>query len=169
MRYVTVGVVFFICAIIQTNIIGYIDVLNIKPNLFIVLIASFALLNGAFEGAVIGLIAGFIQDIILGNSVGGYTLLGMYLGIAVGALNKRFVKDNLFVAIPFVFLATIVYEAVFYFFATFLFGQTDIIYAISKIIFPEALYNAIAAILFFPIVKLINKPYKEHAKFSNKY
>ncbi len=169
MRFITIGIVLFISAIIQAQIMGNIRLFGVQPNLAIVLIACFALACGKFDGAVVGLIAGFMQDLIMGTSVGGYTILGMYLGLAVGALNKRFVKDSIFVAISFVFLSTIAYELVLYFFALFFKGQTDILYFMKRIILPEAVYNAMVTIIVFPIILFINQWVKDHTKLSRKY
>lgn len=169
MRFVTIGIVLFISAIFQAQIMGNIELFGVQPNLLIVLITCFALTCGKFDGAVAGLIAGLMQDLIMGTSVGGYTILGMYLGLAVGALNKRFVKDSIFVAIPFVFVATLAYESVLYFFALFFKGQTDILYFMKRIILPEAVYNAMVTIIIFPTVIFINQWIKDHTKLSRKY
>lgn len=169
MRYITIGAVFFVCAIIQTGIVGYIDIFGIRPNLFITLITCFALLGRAAEGAVIGFIAGIIQDMTMGYSLGGYAVLGMYLGLIVGILNTGFVKENLLVAIAFVFGASIAYETIFYFLVLFISGQTDILLAFRKIILPEAVYNSLAALLFFPIVVLIDGWLRQRTKTSKRY
>lgn len=169
MRYIAIGMVFLISSIFHTNIAGHIELFGVSPNIFVVLITCFALVGGAFKGAVAGFVAGFIYDVVVGVTVGGYTLLGMYTGLIVGAVNKRFVKDNLLVAISFVFLTTIVYQAIYYFFALFLSGQTAVLYAFQKIILPEAVYNSASTILVFPIVLILERWLNEHEKVTRKY
>lgn len=169
MRYIVLTIIFFISAIVQANIANNFVIYGVRPNLFIALITGFALLGGRVNGAIAGFIAGFIEDIIIGNFIGGYALLGMYLGLIAGALNARFVKDNLLVAICFVFVSSFIYESVIYFFTIFFWGQTDIIYAVKRIIFPEAVYNAGITILLFPIVMLIEDRMDKHARLSRKY
>ena len=169
MRFVTIPVLLLISTIIQTNIIGYIRMFGITPNLFIIIITGFALLGGPVEGAAVGFAAGFIQDVIIGNAIGGYSLLGMYVGLTVGSFNKRFVKDSLFVAIPFVFLTTIVYETIFYLFSLYWGGQNEILFAAKNIILPEAIYNSLLTIIVFPIIVLIDRWIEEHTRHTRKY
>lgn len=169
MRFVTIPILLLITAIIQTNIIGNIKMFGVTPNLFIIIITGFALIGGAVEGAAVGFTAGLIQDIIIGNAIGGYSLIGMYTGLLVGIFNKRFVKDSLFVAIPFVFLATVVYEMTFYV-ATFCWkGEQDIFFIIKNIILPETIYNSLMAIIIFPILKLIDRWIENHTRHKRKY
>ncbi len=169
MRYITIGVVFLFAAVIQTNILSYAEILGVKPNLFIIMITCFALLGGRVEGAVIGLIAGFIQDVVIANSIGGYTLMGTYLGLSVGALNRRFVKDNLLVGMMFVFIATIAYETVLYLAILLTFGQTITIDAFRNIIIPEAVYNSAAVLIVFPLVMVIYEWTRQYIKNARKY
>ena len=169
MRFVIISVLLLISTIIQTNIIGYIRMFGITPNLFIVIITGFALLGGPVEGAAVGFAAGFIQDVIIGNAIGGYSLIGMYVGLAVGIFNKRFVKDSLFVAIPFVFLTTVVYEIIFYLFSFYWRGENEILFATKNIILPESIYNSIITIIMFPIIVLIDQWIEEHTRNTRKY
>ncbi len=169
MRYIIIGVIFLLAAVIQTNVLSYAEILGVKPNLFIIMITCFALLGGRVEGAIIGFIAGFIQDVVIANSIGGYTLLGMYLGLTVGALNRRFVKDNLLVGVMFVFLATLAYETVLYLAILLTFGQTGVIDAFRNIILPEAVYNSAAVIIVFPLVMVIYEWTKQYIKNTRKY
>lgn len=169
MRFIVILLLLLTSAIIQTNIADFIAFYGVKPNLFIVIITCYSLLGGSFEGAVIGLLAGFIQDNINGTWIGAHTLLGMYLGIGVGMLSNRFVKDNIFVSAVTVFIATILYEAVFYFFALYIFGQTDILYAFRKNILLEAVYNIFCTFLLFSTILGIYRWIKNHMKVPKRY
>ncbi len=159
----------FIAILLQTTILEYIKINNVKPNLLLVFIVSVALLRGNIEGAVIGFFAGLTQDIVSGKVIGFYALLGMYLGLIVGSLNKRIYRDNVFVALFFTFSSSIVYETLVYFFGVFLKGNTDFLNIFTKIIFPEALYNTASAIIIFYIAvkaeRRINKSQKSLRKY----
>ncbi|MDP4180790.1 MAG: rod shape-determining protein MreD [Bacillota bacterium] len=155
--------------LLQTTLLEYIKFNSIKPNLLLVFIVSVALLRGNIEGAVTGFFAGLMQDIVSGKVIGFYALLGMYLGIAIGSVNKRLYRDNFFVALVFSFVASIVYESVVYFFGVFLKGQTDFIYSFTNIILPEAVYNMAATVIIFFIVMKIDDRIKKSNKSSRKY
>lgn len=169
MRYLIVGIVFFLGAIIQASFINNLELFGVKPNLFVILIICFSLLNGSFRGGIIGFIGGLIQDIVSCNSIGGHALLGMYLGIGVGTLNKRFFKDNIVVVMLAIFIGSLIYETTLYFFALFIFGQTEIFYFFKKIILPEAIYNAVVGLLVFLVVVKVEDWIKNHTRVDRIY
>lgn len=156
MKKIIIALLFFIVSIIQINIAANIQLFGVIPNLYIIFIVCFALLREEYEGAFIGLIAGIIQDMASGIYFGRYSLLGMYLGITIVFFKRTFFKDNVYVAMAFVFLGTIVYEFTLYFFSIFILNQSTILYALCKIILVEAVYNLLLTLLVFPIVELIN-------------
>jgi len=158
-----------ICLLLQTTLLEYIEINNIKPNLLLVFIVSVALLRGNIEGAVNGFFAGLMWDIVSGKVIGFYALLGMYLGLIIGSLNKRIYRDNIFVALFFTFSSSIVFETVVYFFGVFLKGNTDFLNFFTKIIFPEALYNTASVILIFFIVVRVDRRINKTQKLLRKY
>jgi len=168
-KYIILSVLLLVSTMLQTNIVGNIEIFGVEPNLFIIMITGFALLNGPFEGAIVGFIAGLIQDVIIGNSVGGFALLGMYLGMIIGISNKRFVKDSLIIAVPFVFISTILYEAVFYIFSFYLKGDNNVLFAFRNIILPEALYNSVITLGLFPLIVYLEGLINEHGRNVRSY
>ena len=51
---------------------------------------------GTLAGLAIGAIAGMVQDIVIGKGLGGFTLMGMYLGLIIGMSKKGFVSLKVF-------------------------------------------------------------------------
>lgn len=143
---------FIIIAVIQTNFFDYIRINGIEPNLILVFIVCFSIFGDVYYGAFIGAVGGMVQDIVMGRSLGGYTLMGMLLGLIIGISKKRFVKESLVVAMGFVFVFSILYESAMFLFFLIPSGETDFIYAFTKTILPEALYNMILAVVVFPII-----------------
>lgn len=56
--------------VIQTTIIPYFSIMGIVPNTVLVLIVVIALKVGRVKGAMFGLIAGFMQDILFSSTIG---------------------------------------------------------------------------------------------------
>jgi rod shape-determining protein MreD len=152
---------------------GFIEAYNIKPNLFIILIVSIALLRGNVEGAAVGFFTGLVQDLISGRAIGLYALLGLYIGFIMGSVNKRLYRENILISIFFTFIATIFYELVV--FLTILISgiNTDFIEALKKalttIILPEAIYNGIMSIPIFILSIRLNYRLEDMKKSSRKY
>ena len=154
---------------LQSTLLDYIRIYNVIPNLLIVLIILAALLGGNIEGAVVGFFSGLILDIMFGKLMGLYALLGMYLGIAAGSVNKRLYRENLLVILFFTFIFSIAYETAVYVLNTIMSGQIDIIYTLMRIILPEAVYNCVAAILLYPLFSRINRSLEGNRSSLRKY
>lgn len=157
MKYVLILLMVVFGFAIQTTIIQYIEIFNTRPNIVLVIVILYALIRGNHEGSIIGFLSGFIMDVISGKVFGLHSLLFMYICILVGTFNKRFFKDNYFVAILFVSVFTFLYQSVFYFLNFFIWGKTNVGFVYSNIIFPEVIYNSIIAIPIYAIVVKINK------------
>lgn len=150
--------------LLQSTVLDYIRIYNVKPNLIIVFTVSVAFLNGSIEGAIVGFFAGLAQDMATGKLIGFYALLGLYLGLAVGSINKKLYKDNIFVVIFFAFISTIVYESTVYLlwsFKSIIRGQVNLLYPISKIILPEAVYNSVISVFVYILVIHLSRAFEE--------
>lgn len=158
-----------IFALIQSTLLDYVTIFNVKPNLLVVFIIITALIRGNIEGAVAGFFSGLMQDIMSGKVLGFYSLLGLYLGLTLGSLNKRLYRENILVAVFFTFVSSMVYELAVYFFGIFIRHQSDFIYAFKSIIVPEAIYNCIISIILYIIVIKFNDKFEDMNKASRKY
>lgn len=158
----------FLIMLLQTTILNYIKFNNIKPNLILVYIVCSSILEGSRSGALIGLFAGLIQDIAAGKILGFYAIMGMYLGVVSGLVNKRLYKDNYIVAFFLTFLLTIIYEGSVYFFSGPAGSRTGILFAFKKIILPEAIYNSIFSILMFCFLVKITTNTRLESKTTKK-
>lgn len=159
----------FLLLILQSTLLGYVSIYNVKPNLLVIFVVSVALLRGDKEGAVVGFFAGLMLDMAFGKLLGFYALLGMYLGFAVGSVNKRLYRDNFFVILFFTFVSTALYESSVHILSTLMTGTTDIIWTFTMKILPEAIYNSIVSILIFSVVKKINVLFDASGKNTRKY
>ncbi len=159
----------FVLVIIQSTFLEYIKIYNIKPNLLIVFVIAVALLRGNVEGAVVGLILGLLQDVISGRVIGFYGLLGMYLGVIIGSVNKRLYRENFFVIIFFTLAASITYESIVFILTVFLKYNADILYSFRTFILPEAVYNSVLSVFIYIIVIKLSYKFEEAGKITRKY
>jgi rod shape-determining protein MreD len=170
LKILVFSICIFAIGIIQSTILDYIKIYNVKPNLLLVLVITFALLYGSGSGAVLGFFAGLIQDLISGKVLGFYSLLGLYLGLFVGLVNRRIFRENLVVTIFITFVSTTIYEELVYIInSVFTRGKIDMIYPALNIVLPEALYNSVAAILIYVFVLKLDEKLDRVGKGSKKY
>lgn len=156
-RALVYGICIVIILILQSTVAGKIEIFGVKPNLMLIFIVSVALIGGSVQGAAVGFALGLMQDIMSGKLIGFYSLLGMYLGLIMGTVNKRLYRENFFIIIFFTFVSTIIYEGLVYFLNTFLKGTFDMGGAFANVIFPEAIYNMVASVFIYLIVVKINQ------------
>lgn len=155
--------------LLQSTLLKYVSIYNIKPNLLVIFVVCVALLRGNVEGAAVGFFAGLLLDMTFGRFLGFYTLLGMYLGIAVGSVNRRLYRENYLVVIFFTFAATVLYEAAVYVLSTFMSGNMEFLLPLTIKILPEAIYNSAVSIVIYAIVIRISHRFEEAGKASRKY
>jgi rod shape-determining protein MreD len=155
--------------ILQSTLLEYVKIYNVKPNLMIVFVISVALLGGDIEGSAVGFFTGLALDMMFGKLLGFYTLLGFYLGLIVGSVNKRLYRENFLVVVFFTFVSTVIYESAIYILTTFMSGNIDLLFPLTRKILPEALYNSLASILIYALVIRINRRYEFKSKAVRKY
>ena len=165
--FYSICILFFL--LLQSTLLQYIRIYNVIPNLLVVFIILTALIRGNVEGGVVGFFAGLVLDMMFGKLLGFYALLGMYLGIAVGSVNRRLYRENLVVVVFFTFVASVLYETAVYFLNTFMSGNMSLIFPMTGIILPEALYNSVAAVFLYALVIRMDRRFEETSKAARKY
>lgn len=159
----------FIFTLLQSTVLDSLKIFNVKPNLLMVLIVVVAFQGNNIEGAVVGFFSGLTHDIVSGRIIGFYALLGLYLGLCIGSLNKRLYKENIFAVVFFIFVSTIIYEYSIYFFYTVFRNNLELLYPLKHIILPLSLYNGIVSIVIYLIVYKINELVDTSKKLSRNY
>lgn len=155
--------------LLQTTLLNYVAIYGVIPNILIVFVVVTALVRGNIEGGVVGFFAGLAVDMMFGNLLGFYALLGLYLGIAAGSINRRLFRENLLVVLFFTFVYSVVYETVVYILNTFMNGNVELLYALTRVILPEAIYNCVAAVLIYALLIKADRWFIEKGKLARKY
>jgi rod shape-determining protein MreD len=155
--------------VLQTTLLDYAAIYGIKPNLIVVFIIVTALVRGNVEGGAVGFFSGLAMDMLFGTVLGFYALLGLYLGIAAGSVNRRLFRENLLVVLFFTFMYSVIYELVVYILNTIMSGNIELLYPLTGIILPEASYNCVAAVLVYALLIRVDRRFTETGKISRKY
>jgi len=169
MRIISVALIIFISFILQSTVFQYIDLFGIRPNTALIIAVAFALLRTDIEGAVIGFLSGLLQDLVFGRVIGLNALLYMCIGALCAKPFKDFYRENYFLPIFLVAVATIFYELSI-FSATFLFrGRLDMLYYLQRIIIPSVAYNAFLAFPVYRLIYSINKALEERERSGRRF
>lgn len=141
--------------LIQTTIIPLLPIMGIVPNTGLVLIVVLALKVGRVKGAVFGLIAGFMQDILFSTTIGINAFIFFFVGYIIGFAEDSFSRENIINPIIFTIAASIFYNIAYSLFLFFLSREISFMGALKTIFSIEILYNAGFAIIYGYLVQII--------------
>jgi rod shape-determining protein MreD len=89
-----VGVAVFVAALVQTSIVGAIEILGGAPDLALVTLVAVALLRGSIYGAAAGFFTGLVLDTANLATLGETSLLLTLLGYWVGRYGETTGRDR---------------------------------------------------------------------------
>lgn len=159
----------FLLLLLQTTLLQYAAIYGVVPNTIIVFIIVTALLRGGAEGGAVGFFAGLSVDMMFGGVLGFYALLGFYLGMAAGSVNKRLFRENMLVVVFFTFVFSVAYESAVFIINNIMSGDIKLLYALTSVILPEAVYNSALVVVILPLLIRADRWFKGAVKQSRKY
>ncbi|NLW25778.1 MAG: rod shape-determining protein MreD [Clostridia bacterium] len=140
MRYLVLSLLGFFALILQSTILNEFTIAGVKPDLLLIFTVYFALIKGPGEGAGAGFLLGLIEDLYSAKYIGLNALCKLIIGILVGFLEKRLYKENFFVPMMALFVASLLHTFLYFVFSNFVGYPIPIVF-LAKIILPFALYN----------------------------
>ncbi len=151
MKYVLHAVFLIVFMIIQPTLLEYIEILGIKPNLFLVYIVIISCRCTKWEGAVTGFFFGLLLDLLTGSSLGLNAVLMLILSVAIADFCEKYIRKNTWLTTAVIVLvATLLYEFLYYIIAFM--GDLDLLGGIMKVIIPESIYCTAFALPMYYII-----------------
>jgi rod shape-determining protein MreD len=105
---VKAAVALFLCVIVQSSILSYVDLLGGTPDLVLVALVSFALLRGSVFGALAGFWAGLLLDTATLATLGVTALLLTVGGYWIGRYGETTARDRTHAPFTSVLVVTVV-------------------------------------------------------------
>lgn len=141
--------------ILQPTLMQWIGIFGISPNAYLVFVVATAFACGKSTAACVGAIFGLIYDFTVGRAIGISGLMFMYIGLATGFAEERFLSNSGAVTTAVVtFIMSFVYGIVYYIVYATVWGDMGFWYAIGRVILPECLYTAVLGfVLINPVRK----------------
>ncbi len=163
-RTLVTGLVILIAFLIQNNIFGAIPLVEITPNLLLLVTISLGLLHGKISGLLVGFFAGLMMDIFGGEVLGQYALILCLLGYGCGFFTPYFYMDSLLLPLSVCAVAEVLYGLYIYVFGFLLRGRFDIGYYFLRIIVPETIYTLIVLVVAYRFLMFVNRRLELAAK-----
>jgi rod shape-determining protein MreD len=134
-----------------------ITIANIRPNLLLIVTASFGFMRGSKEGMFVGVFAGLMIDILFGNILGFYALLFLIFGFLNGLFQRIYLDEDIKLPILLISVTCLVYGLCIYVFHFVLRGEFSFFIYLNQIIIPELIYTVATAIGLYPILLWVNR------------
>lgn len=153
--------------ILETTLFQFFRIDGIKPDFVIILIISYAILEGGAYSAAIGLVSGLLIDILYGRVLGINAFSYMITGYIFGQARENVFRDSILPPALFNFAAVIIYQHI-YFLLMYLTGNLlhdGVMYTqiLFRIILPQGIYNAIlGAVVYRFFLHLNNKQFMQN-------
>lgn len=152
--------------IFEATLFQFLRIDGIKPDFVIILIISYAILEGGAYSSAIGLVSGLLIDILYGRVLGVNAFSYMLTGYIFSQARENVFKDSILPPALFNFIAVLLYQHI-YFLIMYLTGNllhegisyTQILF---RVILPQGIYNAIlGAIIYRYFLHLNNKRFMQ--------
>ena len=143
MRTLIISLLILLNFILESTLFQYTRIFGVKPDFTIILITSYAIMQGSAAGSFIGLASGLLQDLFFGSAMGVNGLSYMLTGYLIGQSNEKVFKDSFVPSIIFNIGAVFVYQHLFFLITYFSKNNISYIYALINIMIPQSIYNAI--------------------------
>ncbi len=165
-RKITVVILVIICFLLQCTILKEIKLTHVVPNLLIVVTSSFGFMRGKKEGLYVGFLCGMLIDLFFSEFYGFYTLIYMYIGYINGFFKNMFYDDDIKLPMILITGSDFIYGCIIYVFSFLLRGRFDTWYYFKNVIFPEVIYTVVVTLVFYRIIRRINRKLEEDEKRS---
>ena len=132
--------------LIQTSWAYWVRILDIGPDLVIIVLVYLALSGGQTEGTVYGFASGFLLDVYNPETMGVNALANSLVGFSVGHFRTGISVEDFRVQALLLFLAVMLHDLIYFLFANFLSKPDAILGLIFRFGFGTALYTAVVGV-----------------------
>ena len=82
-RIFITALVILVAYVLQCTVFPVLDIAGIKPNLLLIVTASFGFMRGSKSGMLVGFLSGLLIDIQFGKMIGFYALIYLVVGLSL--------------------------------------------------------------------------------------
>lgn len=154
----------WLCFLIQTSVMGRLDILAVKPNIVLILTVSIGFMQGRSEGLLVGFLCGIMIDLFYGDVFGFYALLYMLAGYFCGRFSQIYFDEDLRVPLILIAFCDLCMGTAIYVVRFLLRGRLDFRAYVGSVIVPEAVCTVIFSIALYKLFYRINHMLVEKEK-----
>ena len=169
-RFVVTALILLVTYLISCTLLDYIALGGIKPNLLLIVTASFGFMRGSREGMLTGFAVGLMLDIQFGSVIGFYALLYLLVGFFNGRFEPFFIAEDIKLPLFMTAVSEFLYGIAVYLFRFMLQSDFHFLYYLGRIILPDVIYTTVATCVVYPLILFINhKLWAEEKRSASKF
>lgn len=146
--------------LLQTTAFAKLRILDVSPDLLLVVVISFALLEGPTVGSVLGFSGGFMRDLLLDAPAGLTGLSYLLVGYMVGIARPYISSSSIFVPLAGIFAGTMAATGLYEIFQALLGERTPPLSRAIQVVLLTAIYNALLVPFIYPLLRRIASFYR---------
>ena len=155
-RIAVTAVIILAAYLLQCSAFPALEIGGIKPNLMLIVTASFGFMRGPREGMVVGIFSGLLIDIQSGNMIGFYSLIYLVAGYLNGLFEQIYFDEDIKLPLFLIAASDLLYGLCIYVFTFLLRSDFNFLYYLNRIIIPEAIYTIVITLGVYPQLLFIN-------------
>lgn len=155
-RVIVTAFVLLICYILQCTLFPRMMLASVKPNIMIILTASYGFMRGPKDGMLVGFFSGILMDIQFGNILGFYALIYLAAGYVNGLFEQMYYDEDIKLSLALVGATEFIYGLIIYLLMFMLRSEFDFLHYLRHIIIPELIYTIVVTLGLYPLILFIN-------------
>lgn len=165
-RFLITAVIIIAAYLLQCTVFSSLELAGIKPNLLIIVTASFGFMRGSREGVLVGFVSGLLADIQFGDMIGFYALIYLLVGYINGMFQRLYFDENIKLPLFLIAISEFLYGIIVYFLTYLLRSDFNFLLYLNKIILPELIYTIVITLGLYPLILFINHKLEAEEKRS---
>lgn len=165
-RFFITAVIIIAAYLLQCTVFSSLELAGIKPNLLIIITASFGFMRGSREGMLVGFVSGLLADIQFGDMIGFYALIYLLVGFINGLFQRLYFDEDIKLPLFLISISEFLYGIIVYFLTYLLRSDFNFPLYLNKIILPELIYTIVITLGLYPLILFINHKLEAEEKRS---
>ncbi len=146
MRYFILALLPFLALFLQSTIFRTFSINGAIPDMVLVLVVFYALLNGDRKGTVYGVMCGLLEDLYIGQFIGINSISKAITAFIIGRLQGNVFKENLIVGVIGVIGGTVLNSGLLFILSLTSFEVFHLDHSIFIDMVYQGIYNTLIAI-----------------------
>ena len=113
-RIFITALVILVAYVLQCTVFPVLDIAGIKPNLLLIVTASFGFMRGSKSGMLVGFLSGLLIDIQFGKMIGFYALIYLVVGFLNGLFEQMFYDEDIKLPLFLIAVSDFLYGCLLY-------------------------------------------------------